>query len=158
MKTIKRTVLLLLVLSLLAGFAGCGEKNPSPEDTLYRFCDAVNELDIDSARECLCAEWNESIDAALDIFGGLREDSRSFFRLALSWIAAETMFSGNEFIPEMNVELLNVAEKGETAVAEMKIRLSWEDTEIAKNLRFDLCLENGKWLICGIEEAGNGNI
>lgn len=156
MKAIKKIIALAAAVSLLFALGGCGEKSPSPEDTINRFCEAVNGLDAEGARSGLCADWNEKIDAALSLFGGGDTQPRGFLKLALSLLAADGGLPGGEVLPRLDIKISEVRENGADAEAELRLALEWDETRIEREMRMELRIENGVWVICGVEEAGNG--
>ncbi|MBQ1931760.1 MAG: hypothetical protein II347_06390 [Lachnospiraceae bacterium] len=68
---IKKTIILLLVASLLCSLlGGCGEKKPQPEDTIFALQEAINNLDVDGLLMCIDSEWAIRVEKLLSLSVG----------------------------------------------------------------------------------------
>lgn len=151
MKKIVCAIALVLAMSML--LAGC-DTAPQPEDTLQRFIEAYNKVDLNGMIDCLEPSIAQGYKALMNVASGLIgmtgvqlsiSDLISAMPLLIS-ISPE-MSQSMQNMPKMSMEVLSKQINGSTATLIIRLTsVSNEGTESTEG-SCTFVLQDGKWYI-----------
>lgn len=148
--------IILVAVLLCALFSGCSKKEPSPVDTIEALEKAINHVDTEALLSCLNSTWAQQLHTILALTVG--EDSVSVedffstirFLLPILPLASRGSIRSKD-LPRIEL-IADAVEQNET---EAKVSLSgvlhWADNQQSFSATVNMELEEGRWVICGIQ-------
>lgn len=145
-------VLALLVAYICLMTAGCSDKQPSPEDTIFALQDAINNFDADTLLNCIHSKWANQIRLLL---GFLNEDANyPFLAIAKAVVPALPLLTDGaiptDSTPNVVFTILQTEIEGDEATVSLSGTLTWGEYEETFPSTVTLQIEEDIWVITGI--------
>lgn len=147
----------ILVVSLLCAlFSGCSKRESSPVDTIEKLERAINHVDIQALLGCLDSSWAGQLRKILALTLGSGnisvEDFFSAVQFALPIVPLASRGAiGFKELPRIELTPDQVEQDGTGAQVSLSGTLQLAGSESAFSARVQMRLEDGKWVICGIQ-------
>lgn len=153
---IKKTIILLLVASLLCSIlGGCGEKEPQPADTIFALQEAVNNFDVDGLLMCIDSEWAARVEKLLSLSVGKEGLSVEAFITMVKTVMPILPFVSKgavdpDDLPQVEFTILSTDITDDTATVALSGLLNWGEYSKPFAATVEMKIENNMWVVCGI--------
>lgn len=143
-------VLAVLTICMCSGCAVIGQKEELPEDTLERFEEAMNEMDVDGMMECMDEKAVKAVTAGMNAAMGLMKTvtgidlgiSGSDLLDMMPLLQSFALESGTELdMPQVDFEVL------ETRIRDDKATIFFRDTVSGESTFLNMKKKDGTWYI-----------
>ena len=153
---IKKTIILLLVASLLCSLlGGCGEKKPQPEDTIFALQEAINNFDVDGLLMCIDSEWAIRVEKLLSLSVGKEGLSVENFITLVKKVMPILPFVSKgaveaDDLPQVEFTILSTDITIDTATVALSGLMTWGEYTKPFAATVEMKIENNMWVVCGI--------
>ncbi|NLI20311.1 MAG: hypothetical protein GX418_01990 [Clostridiales bacterium] len=152
-KPARTLIVAVVLLSLLLTMPGC-QAGASPADTLVKFQDAYNRLDMNAALDCLEPTQAKALMGMLDLFGGvagLGAGADTLFSVmplfAGMTVPEGAQGAGTSVFPKLTISVASASVEGERAVCPVRLSISAGGQTNVMDGVCTLIRENGVWYI-----------
>lgn len=158
-KLTKQSKIILLILAaamLCSMFSGCAQKDPSPANTIDALEDALNKVDMEAFLGCLDSSLAERIRPILALTVGENGISveQAFFIvnsvLPFLPVSSKGTIRAKD-IPKVKLTVEQINQEEADAVVALSGLLTIADYSKSFSATLQMRLENGVWVICGIQ-------
>ena len=152
----KLFAIILMAALLCALFSGCSKKELSPVDTIEALENAVNHVDTEAFLSCLSSARAQQLRTILELTVGEGSISVEDFFSTIRFLLPILPLASRGSIQSKDLPRIQLtADEVEQNETKAKVRLSgvlhWADNQQSFSASVNMELEEGRWVISGIQ-------
>lgn len=155
-KITKISALILAAALLCTLFSGCTQQASSPADTIQALEKAINKVDTDAFLACLSSTRAQQLRGILALTVGQSGISVEDFFSAMQFVLPILPLASkgaiqSQDLPKISLTADQVEQDEATAAVTLSGDVRWADNHQGFSATVNMELEDGRWVICGIQ-------